>query len=1459
MIKNIFIAISVLGMCIVGGGLYNAKSTQDAETVQLSKQKEASIQGLASDLPKAEVPPKEDTNISVESFVKARKQARAMRAKASNNMKTKAMYGAKSTSRTPQWEMRGPHTYGRVTAIVADPQNLDKIYVGTPLGGVWKSTDGGQHYTPIFDNAGGSLSISALALDPQNSDIIYVGTGDNNRNYNYNIGDGLWRSKDGGETWEHLLQYNSRISAIIVNPDNNANEIFIADIDSGGIRRSRDNGKTWKKLILPDNILRIRTMQMDPNNSSRLYAGKRGYGIVKSEDGGDHWTKLTQGLPSSTNITSFSLAPSSPNVLYAGYLYGNNPAYYKIYRSNDYGETWQLMQTLRNGESNKVGSAYARYNGKLIVSPVNKNTLYILDVSSYKSIDGGDNFTNLSSSMGYDHCDLWISQDGETIYSGSDIGVYASSNFGDTFTFHQSLPIGQFYAIDVDPAHHNRIFGGMQDNGTGYTTDGSDWHTILGGDGMTVLVDRNNSNIIYPSTQNGAVHRIINNFETHEHIATWSSHVPLSPWTVAFTFDPANKKVFYYGGDKLYTTTFNDDNTNKPNLTPASSKDFGLIYDIDIPVSGNGKTIYLATHNGVWLSKDKASSWENIMGRAYHITADPKNDAIAYASGVLYKTTDYGQTWTNISSNLPQGAVKDVLVDPDYSSTLYCATDFGVYISLNTGASWSPLGHGLPEIQVNDIKIIQEGSEIILYAGTYGRGIYSVRLNKKQRRGAIGLTTSNITSHTAMLHWEESNTNHTTRYEIYQGNNTTPVATLPTGSTSYAITGLTESTGYLYSIKAFNSDGESQTAEATFKTKTYFPETPTELRTVGIIKPSSATLAWKDNANIHTGNESGYKIYKNSDLTPITTLGADITSYTLTGLDANTSYTYHVKAFNDNGESDASSTTFKTPVPFTKALIISPIEDSTLTSSTMTVAWKRNGVDYISLFIDTQNPYNIIFYGEVTGTSKTFTDIPTNGKRMRILLSSENPYSSKYVNQKVSIYQKNDKFPTAPTNLTTTNIEQSTTTLTWEDNSNNETGFYIYRSGSSTPIKVAPNVHTYNLTGLTAATDYTYSVKAYNSAGESSATTTSFKTKPAAFKKAHILSPTDGTTLTSSSMTVTWERNSASIIYLWVYDLVHRKTLHWTIVKGTSKTITNLPTNGERLRVRLYSYEGNSYKDSEIVHITAKKATPTLKKPTPPSNLTATNITTNSATLTWKENSSNVRGFKPSRGNTLVKIAGFKIYRDNTLVKTLGANVHYYHLTGLTAAQDYTYSIKAYNSAGASSATTKSFKTLTNNWHIYDNTPTGAKITHVYDTIKKSEVIQFTGSGTANGYRVGYSGDKNANSWKSKDKMIKWSMNFSENYYVFISVMTTKGHRYIYYTPMSKNLGLTHHNTYIHFGLGTDSKDGKWHTFARSLEADLKQYEPDNTLLTVNGFLVRGSGKVTDITLMKPLAMYKLD
>jgi len=827
----------------------------------------------------------------------------------------------------PSWTPRGPTKFnGRVTSVVADSQNPDKVYVGTANGGVWKSTDGGMHYAPIFDNAG-SLSIGALAIDPNDSDILYVGTGESNPGGGSVTanGDGVWKSSDGGQTWQHLGLVNSeRIGRIVINPSN-TDEIFVAAVGSlyrshtndRGLYRSQDGGETWIKVLEGRNgFTGAIDVKVDPENTNTFYAvmwehyrtqsdrkyGGPGSGIFKSTDGGDTWTKLTGTLPHADTgygRIGLAIASSSPERLYA--IYSDNIGHIiGFYRSDDYGESWTKV----NDGTELGGSSYYWWFGEITVSPNDKNTVYVQTVYLCKSTNGGNDFTTITGLHADKHT-MWFSPNGNIVYQGNDGGIYRSDNGGNTFV-HQVLPITQFYAIEIDPNNHNKLFGGAQDNGSGYTTDGENWTHVNGGDGFTVLSDDNlTQSYVYYESQYGSVS--VRGFENNIIKSFSLPSTDRKAWHTQMVFDQSDNRIVYVGSQYLYRTIRTGEGVSSPirvssidfskGIPNGSYTNYGTISSIDVPVSGEGRTIYLGTNDAnVWVSKDTGATWRKINAGlpnrwVTRITADPHNDAIAYVtfSGYKYgdnaahifRTTDYGETWINISNNLPNAPISDVLVDPDYSSTLYCANDFGVYISYDTGTTWIPFSENLPTTLVSDLKIVQEGSDIVLVAGTYGRGSYSVRLNSLERglmatspTPPSNLHTTNITSNAATLRWTD-NANNETGFKVY-GNNTL-VATLGANIHSYALTGLSAETAYTYSIKAYNSAGTSNPSTVTFTTLPAVPAIPT------IAFNSTVNNTWDANT-VSTHRSGRYAKFYTFTLTQSTAVTIDLMSSTDTYL-----------------------------------------------------------------------------------------------------------------------------------------------------------------------------------------------------------------------------------------------------------------------------------------------------------------------------------------------------------------------------------------------------------------------------------------------------------------------------------------------------------------------------------------------------------------------------------------------
>jgi len=356
------------------------------------------------------------------------------------------------------------------------------------------------------------------------------------------------------------------------------------------------------------------------------------------------------------------------------------------------------------------------------------------------------------------------------------------------------------------------------------------------------------------------------------------------------------------------------------------------------------------------------------------------------------------------------------------------------------------------------------------------------------------------------------------------------------------------------------------------------PNAPSNLKATA--QTTTATLIWKDNAN----NEKGFKIYNGAQL--VATLGANVKSYGIKNLIAGTSYTYSVSAYNNQGESAKVSTTFTTQAAvFQKAHITAPQDGSTLTDTSMTVTWEKNSAKRMYLYVYQSSPYKRLSAGYVSGTSKVITGIPSNGKKVSIVLYSLNN-SNRWVTEVISVTakQNTETIPNTPSNLKAT-AQTTTATLRWSDNADNEQGFKIYK-GTQLVATLGANVRSYGITNLIAERSYTYHVSAYNNQGESAKVSTTFTTQAAVFQKAHITAPQNRSTLTGSSMTVTWEKNSAKRVYLFVYQTSPYKRLFSGYVSGTSKVITGIPSNGKKVSIVLYSLNNSNRWVTETRRVT---------------------------------------------------------------------------------------------------------------------------------------------------------------------------------------------------------------------------------------------------------------------------------
>jgi photosystem II stability/assembly factor-like uncharacterized protein len=678
-----------------------------------------------------------------------------------------------------EWVQRGPlNVGGRVSDLVGDPADTNKFYVGAASGGVWKTVDGGATFTPIFDGQG-SLSIGALALDPRNSDVLYVGTGEarpGGGSITY-PGDGVWKTTDGGATWQHLgLDNTIYIGRIVVDPHNPDN-VFVAAMGNlfsrntdRGVYRSQDGGRSWTKVLFVSDIAGAVDLAIDPVDPRRVFAatwerirfphqriyGGPGSGLWLSTDGGTTWTRLAGGLPPTTAEPSrigVAIAASSPNTIYTIFSRKADNALDGLFRSTDGGVTWTRQTATNLGQ---IIGAQAFWHGRLFVHPTNPSEVWIDGVGLARSTNGGASFASVGG-MHVDHHAQWFNPNNPAfILKGNDGGIYRSTNGGTTWTHFENLPISQFYTVEAHPKEPFKIYGGMQDNGVRRTLTGDldNWTNVTGGDGFEVHVDPNSTAVIYSESQFGALRRSVNGGLTFSG-ATRGLSGRLN-WKTPLAFDPTNlgagtglNTIMYIGSHQLFRSTdsaaswsaISGDLSNGNQGTGGVV--FGSITAIAVAPS-NRNTIYIGTDDGnVWVTRDTGRTYVRVdltLPELWvtRLAVDPSDDAIAYVtfSGFrvdqplahVFRTSDHGGRWTDISGDLPDAPVNDIAVDPRRSSTLYVGTDVGVFVSHDAGASWNPLGSGLPDgLVITDMKLLP-GPPLTLLAATYGRSIFSLEL-----------------------------------------------------------------------------------------------------------------------------------------------------------------------------------------------------------------------------------------------------------------------------------------------------------------------------------------------------------------------------------------------------------------------------------------------------------------------------------------------------------------------------------------------------------------------------------------------------------------------------------------------------------------------------------------------------------------------------------------------------------
>jgi len=606
---------------------------------------------------------------------------------------------------------------GRISAVAIHPANESIIYVGSPGGGLWKTNNGGANWIPLTDNNSTWMSVFALAIDPVNQDIVYMGTSTSL----------LLKSTDAGTTWNPTGPGPSgTIRKVLIHPSS-TNIVFACA--SNGIFRSVNGGSSWTQVHSGSK----EDIEFKPNDLNIMYAS--GSDVVRSTDMGLTWTPLgpAEGI-TNTGRTLVAVSPADPNVVYAvqasGSLFG------RMYRSDNSGLNFitTVVGSPSSGtnyfgyEANGTGtSGQATYDMAMDVSPTDANDVYIAGIICWRSTNGGTSFSALTvwsypNSTGYNHADVhglfWINS---TIYSISDGGIYKSIDHGDNWTdLSPGLSIRQFYRIALSQTDPNVITGGAQDNGSVTRQTGGNWVDWLGADGMEGLVSPTNHLRIWGTSQNGNLYRSINGGNSYTGLGRPSP----GQWVTPLAIHPTNETILYGGWTGVYKST--NSGSSWTNISSGSIS--GTLADLTIAPS-DPNYIYASNGATLWVTTNDGASWTTRSAPSVinDIAVDPTDPtkiwiACNSASNRVMVSTDAGATFTNISLNLPAIVARTVVVDDNTPRNIYVGMNIGVFHKTESAGSWTDFSDNLPLVAINELEIQKQSNKIRV--ATYGRGVW---------------------------------------------------------------------------------------------------------------------------------------------------------------------------------------------------------------------------------------------------------------------------------------------------------------------------------------------------------------------------------------------------------------------------------------------------------------------------------------------------------------------------------------------------------------------------------------------------------------------------------------------------------------------------------------------------------------------------------------------------------------
>jgi photosystem II stability/assembly factor-like uncharacterized protein len=687
-----------------------------------------------------------------------------------------------------KWRNIGPFRGGRSVAssgVIGQPQ---VYYMGSTGGGVWKTTDAGLSWLNSSDKFFKTGSVGAIAVSESDTNIVVVGMGEHAaRGVMTSMGDGVYKSMDAGKTWTHLgLEKTRHISDVIIHPKNpdiiyvTAQGAQYAPSKERGVYRTTDGGNTWENILSVNETTGASSLSMDMTNPRVLYAsmwqhqrypwiiesGGEASGLYKSNDGGDTWKKMKDGLPEAFGKSGISVSRANPERVFAVIEAEDEKG--GVYRSDDAGDTWKQVN------SNRVNIARSWYYMEIFADSQNENVVYVLNAPVMKSIDGGKSFFNIPVPHGDNH-HLWINpNDNTNLINSNDGGANISFNGGKSWSSQQNQPTAQFYRVITDNLVPYNVYGGQQDNSAiaiaSRTNDGGidwkDWYSVAGGESAFIAFDPDNPETVYGGTYQGNISKWSKTSREQKSIKEYPElGLSIAPkdakyrynWNAPIISSPHNRGTIYHAGNVVFKTideglswttispdlTKNETEKHGPGGGPytneaAGGENYNTLTALVESVHEEG-VLYAGSDDGLLhITKDGGQSWEDITpkgitdGIINSIDISQHNPATAYVvvmrykamdlNSYIFKTSDYGQTWTKIVNGLddPNGFVRVVRADKKREGLLYAGTETGLYVSNDDGRHWQRLKLNLPIVAINDL-IIQDND---LVAATSGRGFW---------------------------------------------------------------------------------------------------------------------------------------------------------------------------------------------------------------------------------------------------------------------------------------------------------------------------------------------------------------------------------------------------------------------------------------------------------------------------------------------------------------------------------------------------------------------------------------------------------------------------------------------------------------------------------------------------------------------------------------------------------------